>query len=279
MLNKQRSTKTAILKYGLFLPLFAGMLLLSSAKISRNEEIKDLAERIPAPVPVMSSVVAETKTASLFSTEPSPQDTTKKRKQAKVYDFTQADTPPSFPGGMNNFYKYLGETVKYPKEAQDKNVQGKVFLSYIIEKDGTVNDVKVERGLGSGLDEEAVRVLEASPKWTPGKKGNQPVRVMYNLPINFALSGEKGKNPDVNKAPVASPKQEDKEGNLNVPRIGGPNSPLLYVDGERITAEELKKINPETIESMQVIKDKSALESYGDDAKNGVILITSKKGK
>ena len=143
-------------------------------------------------------------------------------------------------------------------------MQGKVFLSYIIEKDGTVNDVKVERGLGSGLDEEAVRVLEASPKWTPGKKGNQPVRVMYNLPINFTLSG---------KAEDAS---EHKTSRIN---ITGPKNPMILVDGERRTSEELKKIDTNTIESMTVIKDKASLEKYGPEAEDGVILITSKKVK
>ncbi|SEA23018.1 TonB family protein [Pedobacter hartonius] len=213
MLNRQRSTRTAILKYGLVLPLFAGMLLLSSAKISRNEDIKDLAEKIPAPVPGLFATGV--KPSARDVNEPLQQDTIKKRHQSKpikgtaladktvtrangekVYDFVSTDTPPSFPGGMDKFYQYLAKSVKYPKEAQEKNVQGKVFLSYIVEQDGRINEVKVEKGLGSGLDEEAVRVLEASPKWIPGTRDNKPVRVKYNLPISFALSKEDTDKPN-----------------------------------------------------------------------------------
>lgn len=301
MLNKQRSTKTAILKYGLFLPLFAGMLLLSSAKISRNEEIKDLARKIPAPVPELFTTESKENPVSTDISSPAQQDTTKKKRQSKpakivvvapadktdngangdkVYDFVSIDTQPGFPGGMDHFYQYIAESIKYPKEALEKNVQGKVFLSYIIEKDGRLTDVKVERSLGSGTDEEALRVLKASPKWVPGTSGNQPVRVKYNIPITFALSKADTDKPNLNQAPVARPagaKPED-GARANI-RIKGPNSPILYLDGVRTSSAELNKIDPETIESMSVIKDKAALESYGPDAKNGVVLIVSKKSK
>jgi TonB family protein len=300
MLNKQRSTKSAILKYGFFLPLFAGMLLLSSAKISSNEEIKDLAEQIPAPVTELFSAVSEAKPATTFSGKPADQDTTKKRRQSKaakkvvvapagkavtggdgekVYDFVSIDRQPGFPGGLDKFYQYIGKSVKYPKEAQDKNVQGKVFLSYIIEKDGRLTDVKVERGLGSGTDEEAVRVLKASPKWIPGMSGNQPVRVKYNVPITFALSNEDSK-PNLKKAPVVSPSgSKNEDGAQANIQIKGPNSPLIYVDGVKAASTIMNQIDPETIESITVLKDKAGNIAYGDDAKNGVVLITTKKEK
>nr|WP_068887733.1 TonB family protein [Pedobacter panaciterrae] len=106
----------------------------------------------------------------------------------KVFDFVSLETQPSFPGGMEKFYEFLKKTVKYPKEAQDKNIQGKVFVSMVVEKDGTLTDIKVDRKLGGGTDEEAVRVLKASPKWVPGVQQGQKVRVKYNIPISFTLS-------------------------------------------------------------------------------------------
>jgi TonB family protein len=294
MLNKQRSTKTAILKYGLFLPLFAGMLLLSSAKISRNEEIKDLAERIPAPVPVLLDAASIAGSASTADARPVSQDTTKKRRQSKpaiitftpsnqtstksdtgkVFAFTSIDRQPSFPGGMDKFYQYLGKSIKYPQEAKEKKVQGKVFLSYIVEKDGRLTEIEVRRSLGSGTDEEAVRVLKASPKWIPGISNNQPVRVKYNIPITFALS-KNTEETDLNKAPVVTPH----EGAQTKISITGPNNPIVYFDGVRTDLTEAKKVDPNTIESIQVIKDKAARDQYGEDGKNGVILITSKKVK
>lgn len=78
--------------------------------------------------------------------------------------------------------------MKYPAEAVKNNVQGKVFLSFVVEMDGSLTNIKVERRLGSGTDEEAVRVLEESPKWIPGMQNGRPVRVKYNIPISFALN-------------------------------------------------------------------------------------------
>ena len=72
--------------------------------------------------------------------------------------------------------------------AQENNVQGKVFLSFVVEKDGKLTDIQVTRGLGSGTDEEAIRVLKASPRWNPGIQNGKPVRVKYNINVNFTLN-------------------------------------------------------------------------------------------
>ena len=106
----------------------------------------------------------------------------------KVYDFVSIETQPGFPGGMDKFYAYLNKAIRYPPMAQENNIQGKVFLSFVVEKDGRLTDIKVERKLGGGTDEEAVRVLKGSPKWTPGIQNGKPVRVKYNIPISFTLS-------------------------------------------------------------------------------------------
>jgi len=106
----------------------------------------------------------------------------------KVYDFVSIETPPSFPGGIEKFYAYVGKSIKYPPMAAENNIQGKVFLSFVVEKNGQLTDIHVDRKLGGGTDEEAVRVLKASPRWTPGIQNGKPVRVKYNIPISFTLS-------------------------------------------------------------------------------------------
>ena len=95
---------------------------------------------------------------------------------------------PKFPGGENAMMKFISENVTYPQEARDKNISGRVFVCFVVEKDGSVNDVKVIRGVDKLLDNEAVRVVKAMPKWTPGKQKGKAVRVNYNLPIFFKLS-------------------------------------------------------------------------------------------
>jgi protein TonB len=108
----------------------------------------------------------------------------------KVYDFVSIETQPGFPGGMKKFYEFLQKTMKYPPMAQENNIQGKVHLSFVVEKNGALTDIKVERKLGGGTDEEAIRVLKASPRWTPGIQNGKPVRVKYNIPISFTLAGQ-----------------------------------------------------------------------------------------
>ncbi|MES2828632.1 MAG: energy transducer TonB [Bacteroidota bacterium] len=106
----------------------------------------------------------------------------------RIYDFVSLNAQPSFPGGMEKLYSFLKNNVVYPLEAKTNKIQGTVFLSFIVEKDGSLTGVKAERRLGYGTDEEAVRVLEASPKWVPGVQQGKKVRVKYNIPIRFSLT-------------------------------------------------------------------------------------------
>ena len=94
---------------------------------------------------------------------------------------------PKFPGGENALMDYVAKNVVYPKEAQEKGISGRVFVGFIVEKDGSVSEVKVLRGIGGGCDEESIRVVKAMPKWKPGKQDGKPVRVSYQLPIFFKL--------------------------------------------------------------------------------------------
>jgi len=115
-------------------------------------------------------------------------------KQAKivedntVYDHVSMENPPTYPGGIQKFYDWVGNTVKYPPMASENNVQGTVYITFTIEKDGSLTDVKVEgRKLGYGLDDEAVRVLKLSKRWNAGMQNGKPVRVKYNIPLKFTM--------------------------------------------------------------------------------------------
>ena len=99
----------------------------------------------------------------------------------------KAEVMPQFPGGDQAMMKFVAENVQYPQEARDKEISGRVMVGFIVEKDGSVNEVKVVKGIGGGCDEEAVRVVKAMPKWKPGKQKGKPVRVHYTLPLTFKL--------------------------------------------------------------------------------------------
>lgn len=94
----------------------------------------------------------------------------------------------TFKGGMGAFYQYVQKHMKYPSQAQRMGLEGKVFVEFVVGKDGSIGDVKVLRGIGAGCDEEAIRVLKNSPKWSPGKQRGRPVRQRMVLPITFKLN-------------------------------------------------------------------------------------------
>jgi periplasmic protein TonB len=101
--------------------------------------------------------------------------------------FMVVESMPGFPGGEQELNKYLYENIKYPQMAKESGIQGRVFVTFVVEKNGEVTDVRVLRGIGGGCDEEAIRVVENMPMWTPGKQRGKPVRVQFNLPIKFTL--------------------------------------------------------------------------------------------
>jgi len=102
--------------------------------------------------------------------------------------FGIVETMPMFRGGEQKLFEFIGNNVVYPQEAIDAGIEGRVFVEFYIERDGTVCDARVLRGIGYGCDEEALRVVGLMPKWYPGKQRGKTVRVRYTLPINFKLS-------------------------------------------------------------------------------------------
>lgn len=104
--------------------------------------------------------------------------------------FTAVEQEPTPQGGIQGFYEYLARSIQYPEDAKRKNIQGKVFLTFVIEKDGSLTDIKILRGVSPDIDAEAIRVLRNAPKWNPGMQGGRPVRVQYQVPLSFALKTE-----------------------------------------------------------------------------------------
>jgi len=102
--------------------------------------------------------------------------------------FMVVENMPEFPGGDLGLMKYIQKNVRYPAIAKEYNITGKVFISFIVDKKGSVTNVKVVRGVDKNLDEEAVRVVKSLPKYKPGKQRGKPVRVMFTIPINFTLN-------------------------------------------------------------------------------------------
>jgi TonB family protein len=205
--------------------------------------------------------------------------------------FTSVEQVPEFKGGLEAFGKFLATNMKYPKAARDNNVQGRVIITFVVEKDGSLSNMKVVRGIGSGCDEEAVRVLSISPAWKPGIQNGKPVKVQYSVPISFTLADDKSAKPGENKTgAVTNPSNANQV--IYTGRVitdttkshiilgDGYNSksaPLIIIDGVALAqGSSFDKINPNDIEQINVIKDKTAVAIYGDKAVNGVVLVTTK---
>ena len=109
----------------------------------------------------------------------------KKKANDKVLE--KAEVMPEFLGGDQAMMDFVAKNVQYPQEARDNEISGRVLVGFIVEKDGSIADVKVVKGIGGGCDEEAVRVVKAMPKWKPGKDKGKPVRVSYVMPFTFKL--------------------------------------------------------------------------------------------
>ena len=108
-----------------------------------------------------------------------------KEEETKVFDY--AEQPPTFPGGPSALNEYLSKTIKYPVAAEENGIQGRVIVQFVVEKDGSITDVRVVRSVDPSLDKEAIRVAKSMPRWIPGKQNGSAVRVKFTLPVSFRL--------------------------------------------------------------------------------------------
>lgn len=176
MLNKKRTGRVGKVKYLTLLPLAAGLLLLNNIDamariVSRQTTVPVPAEQIMiAPAPEAVSVEVAT---------PLPPD------DDKVYEVVEV--MPEYPGGQNELLTYLARNIKYPEESVKNKEEGRVSLTFIVNKDGSISDVKVVRNATPPLDAEAIRIVKSMPNWTPGKEKGKVVRVAYTVPVTFRL--------------------------------------------------------------------------------------------
>ena len=159
MMNKKRTRTAGRIKYALFAPLAAALLLASNISCISSEKQEEMIE-----------------------------PTESRAADGEV--FQVVEEMPEFPGGMAECMKFLGKNIKYPAEAIEKGIQGRVIVQMVIEKDGTLTNAKIARGVDPLLDQEALRVVNLSPKWIPGKQRGEAVRVKYTLPVMFKLGND-----------------------------------------------------------------------------------------
>ena len=200
--------------------------------------------------------------------EPAPQKT-----------FDVVEQMPEYPGGSAALFQFLAKNVKYPAAAEKAGIQGRVIVTFVVDTDGSVIEPTVAKSISPELDAEAIRVISAMPNWKPGKQSGEVVRVKYAVPISFSLGGSvSSKHAEADKAEGANQVSE-----MVVVGYGKDEAqaaekhPLVLLDGKAIDYAQLKTIDPSTVSHMEILKDKASTDKFGDKAKNGVILITTKK--
>ena len=163
MITQNKKAKGVVIKALLTLPLFA-LLLFANCKSNDNNKVSD------------KNVVELTETVASTGIDDSP-----------VYN--EVEVQPEYPGGMQAMFGFIQKNVKYPESAKEKGIEGKVYVQFVVEKDGSLSSFKVARGVSDDIDAEAIRVVKAMPKWTPGMQDGKPVRVQFMLPFVFKLNG------------------------------------------------------------------------------------------
>ncbi|HEY8780346.1 MAG TPA: TonB family protein [Mucilaginibacter sp.] len=312
MLQKNKSHRVALIKYGLTAPLFVLMLILSSATVNNSKTIRLLNKKagriflIPAGESVDiktntsqfkgATIVEESQSVASKGSDKNKSSLLTKKDTIPAKDdkvFTSVEQVPEFPGGIEAFGAFLSKNIRYPAEMRRNKVQGRVIISFVVETDGTLSNFRIARDLGYGAGEESVRVLALSPKWKPGIQNGKTVRVAYSVPISFTLedsqpvksSGNKTGAVNENKSTVNSvvvlnnDNKAATDTNKNPADLhlnGFVLSPLIIIDGKEAD-NGLSSLNPNDIESISVLKDKSATALYGPKGANGVVLVVTKK--
>ena len=314
MMNSKKTKKSGLLKYALIIPIALVMLLMSTMQDMIAATKNSVLEQTPQEVkiPISSSKIVQRKRTSVDSEKKgiavaeikehkekesaeldeivvvgySSNEKQDSEKDKKVYDVVEV--PPVFAGGEKAMFEYLSKNIRYPVEAQKQKIQGRVVVQFVVNDEGKVSNAKIVYSIDTYLDAEALRIINAMPDWTPGKQGGKNVSVRYVLPIQFKLQGnEKTESPAKSLsgkvAEVDSKDSQDsgvdimttKTTTTTTSKLG--SDVLVVLDGIIIPNSQLNDIDPKDIESISVLKDKSATELYGEKGKNGVIIITSKK--
>jgi beta-lactamase regulating signal transducer with metallopeptidase domain len=307
MLQKNRSHYISLSKYCLLVPLFILMLVLSSITISKSKTIKLINKKVeevfstpatsfktvivnrpapPVPVPAPNTVKDSVESTFTLAEDKEPTRT------EEDHTLMTVEVMPEFKGGISEFYKFLNKNLQYTDAMLQKNVQGKVFISLTVEKDGSLTDIKTVKDIGGGAAAEAIRVLKSSPKWEPGYQNGQKVRVRYTLPINFTIvSSSLMKDTESSEIASNTKVQPDYDPIYTKPKdvavkskgtviigLDTQMNPLYVLDGKEIA--NLDNLDPDSIESLRLVKRSPEIDGYvslyGKKALNGVVVITTK---
>lgn len=226
--------------------------------ITKHEKAKGFWWKLLATLPVLALLLIVNARASAqqmkktdetvyeFSTKDITDIKIKKVDNDSIYQIVEV--MPEFPGGTEKFMEYLSGNIKYPEEAKEKGISGRVFIQFVVEKDGSVSNVKVAKGIGKECDDEAVRVVKAMPKWKPGLMKGKPVRVNYMLPVNFKLDEGEAYKPV--KGETVAPQADVKPGKDGVWDIaetmpeypGGIDGLRTYIQENLTVPEKYKNV-------------------------------------
>ena len=247
MMLKEKSNPWARAKYLYILPLAA----LAVTAFARPE-VSAVADEISA-VKVIAPAVHD-------SIQPNVQP-------AVAAPSSALDQMPEFPGGMEALNTYLRNNIRYPQEAQKAGIQGRVIIQFIVSKDGSITDAEVVESVDPQLDAEGLRLIKNMPRWKPGMRKGQAIRVKQTLPIKFAFT----KTPD---KPENSNSIFLKNGSYN----SSLKDVILLVNGQEVSPEIFRAIDPQRIQSVTVLKDQASLAKYTTDkSKTGIIQVKLKK--
>lgn len=189
--------------------------------------------------------------------------------QGDVFDVVEE--MPQYPGGPQALFKFLGENVQYPAEAEKAGIQGRVIATFVVEKDGSISQPTIVKSVDPLLDAEAIRVISAMPNWIPGKQNGKVVRVKYTVPLSFNLDGGGEEVDRLCREDGTIVEIDIEKGDTTIAK------PLFIVDGKVMDGRKVYAINPKTIERYYMQNGQETIDKYGDKAKDGVILITLKK--
>ena len=189
--------------------------------------------------------------------------------QGDVFDVVEE--MPQYPGGPQALFKFLGENVQYPAEAEKAGIQGRVIATFVVEKDGSISQPTIVKSVDPLLDAESIRVISAMPNWIPGKQNGKVVRVKYTVPLSFNLDGGGEEVDRLCREDGTIVEIDIEKGDTTIAK------PLFIVDGKVMDGRKVYAINPKTIERYYMQNGQEAIDKYGDKAKDGVILITLKK--
>lgn len=176
MLNRTRTSNIMISKYLMFIPVVALLLLFSNCANNKSEQDKAAVETTETAPTVAPENATEPKAET---------NVTENKDDSEV--FNVVEHMPEYPGGMKELMKFLSSTIKYPANAEKNKIEGRVIVEFVVNKDGSLSDIKVVRGVDPELDAEALRVINAMPKWKPGMNKGEPVRVKFTVPVMYRL--------------------------------------------------------------------------------------------